>query len=517
MSSKTKPKIFLNKKRTLSIHSTNSTNKSEEPELKKGPWSEQEDQLLKKWVKANGPCNWTKCSDFIKGRSGKQCREHWNNSLDPQLTKGQWTSEEDLLIMVFYKKYGGSWKKIIPIFEKRTENSIKNRFFSQLRKIASKYHQTGKKEYSTKFGLETLLKFLEKGKEQAEQKFFSENIMKKKEFEEYVNKIDILVKNRKKGKKFIDLSILKNNNGQDANKFLELNEDEDEDGDEDEEEEYINKKQNMETPKKNKKRGRKKMEQKNAQKRKINTLKKTKSTEKTKDLSENEELNQINKETIEIKRSKSQIKDNIIKDEEKSVKGDNNIKQNNEENDIKNNKNEISQNDIKRKNTITNQSKDEKNKVRREGLISTRSTGLDENIKEKPFSFDKNTYKITPYKANNKDFKRKDTLEEYEKQNKRNECRPFRYKNYMLYGKAVINSQNYKDIKKNGFKEDFPFPSFDNLDLSNNNFINFKNNISQFEYDKSNIIETKEIKFVSPYMLRSRISFSKPLSKLIIN
>ena len=149
MSSKIKQKIFLQKKRTLSIHSKNLT-KNEEPELKKGPWSEQEDQLLIKWVKMNGPCNWTKCSDFIKGRSGKQCREHWNNSLDPQLTKGQWTAEEDLLIMVFYKKYGGSWKRIIPIFEKRTENSIKNRFFSQLRKIASKYHTNGKKEYSNK-------------------------------------------------------------------------------------------------------------------------------------------------------------------------------------------------------------------------------------------------------------------------------------------------------------------------------------------------------------------------------
>ena len=163
------------------------------------------------YLQKNGPCNWTKCSEFIKGRSGKQCREHWNNSLDPNLTKGQWKSEEDLLIMIFYEKYGGSWKKIIPIFPSRTENSIKNRFFSQLRKLASKVQQKGKKEYSSKFGLELLKKFLPQATELAKQKYFEETKTNDKELEQYVNKIDNLVKNRKKGIKFIDFDTLKNN------------------------------------------------------------------------------------------------------------------------------------------------------------------------------------------------------------------------------------------------------------------------------------------------------------------
>ena len=58
--------------------------------------------------------------------------------LNPELVKGEWTSEEDFLIMYFYEQCNGSWKKIIPLFNGRTENSIKNRFFSQLRKIATK-------------------------------------------------------------------------------------------------------------------------------------------------------------------------------------------------------------------------------------------------------------------------------------------------------------------------------------------------------------------------------------------
>ena len=249
MSSTKKTKIFLNNKRLVSNSSTkDSYNKNQI--LNKGPWSDKEDQLLKNWVDKHGPYNWTKCSEYIKGRSGKQCREHWNNSLDPNLLKGQWTSEEDLLIMIFYKKYDGSWKKIIPIFKKRTENSIKNRFFSQLRKIVSKNQQNGKKEYSTKFGLDVLKQYLPTATEIAKKKFFEEKKMNEKEFDEYVNKIDNMVKNRKKGNKFIDLKIIKENKK--YSNIIDINEEKDN---------YENE-ANLETAaKKKKRRGRKKLEQ----------------------------------------------------------------------------------------------------------------------------------------------------------------------------------------------------------------------------------------------------------------
>ena len=40
--------------------------------------------------------------------------------------------------MYFYEKCNYSWKKLVLLFNGRTENSIKNRFFSELRKIATK-------------------------------------------------------------------------------------------------------------------------------------------------------------------------------------------------------------------------------------------------------------------------------------------------------------------------------------------------------------------------------------------
>jgi len=79
----------------------------------KGPWSEEENKLLIEWVRKNGHKRWKKCEKIIPGRTSKQCREHWKNSLNPDLIKGFWSSEEDFLIMYFYEKCGGSWKKMI--------------------------------------------------------------------------------------------------------------------------------------------------------------------------------------------------------------------------------------------------------------------------------------------------------------------------------------------------------------------------------------------------------------------
>jgi len=224
-------KLFLQKKRSLTSKDLNNPPKHKKPLkeiITKGPWTLEEDQLLTNWIDKNGPKNWTKCAQSIPGRSGKQCREHWNNSLNSEIVKGNWSSEEDYFIMLFYKKFNGSWKKMIPIFKSRTENSIKNRFYSQLRKIASKFIKTGKKEYSTKFGLKTLLDYFGMGLEEAEKKYLKNNPITKTELEEYVNKIENLVKNKTKGEKFIELDELRKIYNKNLNDEIDINESEDE-------------------------------------------------------------------------------------------------------------------------------------------------------------------------------------------------------------------------------------------------------------------------------------------------
>jgi len=107
------------------------------PGLVKGPWTAEEDQKLITWVNENGPTKWAQCSNFITGRSGKQCRERWFNNLNPNVKKGNWTKEEDELIFELYQKHGSSWSKIAKLIPGRTENAIKNRFYSTLRKLAA--------------------------------------------------------------------------------------------------------------------------------------------------------------------------------------------------------------------------------------------------------------------------------------------------------------------------------------------------------------------------------------------
>ena len=212
----------INKKRYRSYSKKDSNNlqkskKQSKQIITKGQWSHNEDEILKEWVDKNGPKHWTKCALNIPGRTGKQCREHWNNSLNNEIIKGNWTVEEDYLIMVFYNKFNGSWKKMIPIFKSRTENSIKNRFFSQIRKIASKYIKTGKRVYSTKFGLDILLKYYEEGLDEAKTKYLKNNPMSEKELEEFINNIEILINSKPKEQKFIDFEQFRKNENNNSN------------------------------------------------------------------------------------------------------------------------------------------------------------------------------------------------------------------------------------------------------------------------------------------------------------
>ena len=162
--------------------------------LKRGQWSIYEDKLLKEWVQKIGPKKWELCGKFICGRSGKQCREHWSNCLNPELIKGEWTTEEDFLIMYFYEKCKGSWTKIIHLFKGRTENSIKNRFFSQLRKIATKDMTIEERKFASKIKLEDLKKFLNEALADAQTKFLEKYPMNQKELNDFLKKMKLKLK-----------------------------------------------------------------------------------------------------------------------------------------------------------------------------------------------------------------------------------------------------------------------------------------------------------------------------------
>ena len=391
---------FLQKKRSqIKSKDIETSPKKQKIKIKTGPWDEKEDKLLKQWVEKNGAYNWTKCAEYMKFRTAKQCREHWKNNLDFNLKVGQWTSEEDLLIMKFYKKYE-SWRKMIPMFEGRTENSIKNRFFSQLRKIVVKKRPTGRKEYGTKYGLEILKNYLDEGIKQAELKYYEENKnMTKEGFESYMLQIENSINNRKKGKKFIDLNSIKRKNYNKSKSKTDINIHEDE-----KEYNQMNleeKDENLETfntTTKNK-RGRKKAT--------LNNMFKT-----TKNIDEpiTREETTIPKDKPNFTKKKSKIivdEKNIIK-EEKIIEEENKTEKEKETEKINNDINNNNTNNIltrKMSRKLSKKLEEEKNKEN----INTKKENAFEDKFVRPQSYD-DEFRVTMPTLSNNELQRSESI-----------------------------------------------------------------------------------------------------------
>ncbi len=74
----------------------------------------------------------------IKNKSSKQCRERWINSLSPNINKGVWSEEEENILFSTQLKIGNKWSDLAKLLPGRSENDIKNHFYSKLRKYIRK-------------------------------------------------------------------------------------------------------------------------------------------------------------------------------------------------------------------------------------------------------------------------------------------------------------------------------------------------------------------------------------------
>ena len=119
------------------------------PDLVKGSWTRQEDQTIIDFVQKYGTRNWTKLAALLPGRIGKQCRERWRNHLDPSNNRDPWTPEEDALLIKYHEIYGNQWVKIASLIKGRSDNSIKNRWNSTLRKSSQSKDPVVRVQYST--------------------------------------------------------------------------------------------------------------------------------------------------------------------------------------------------------------------------------------------------------------------------------------------------------------------------------------------------------------------------------
>ncbi|KAK8880380.1 hypothetical protein M9Y10_003051 [Tritrichomonas musculus] len=91
-------------------------------------FTKDEDEKIRELVKKFGTKNWPVVAAFMKGRTAKQCRDRYSNYLIPGIFQGEWSKEEDELLIKLYKEIGSKWSVIQNYFPKRSSNSIKNRW-----------------------------------------------------------------------------------------------------------------------------------------------------------------------------------------------------------------------------------------------------------------------------------------------------------------------------------------------------------------------------------------------------
>jgi len=118
--------------------------KTVRPELihvKKGTWSDVEDEKLRSLVKEHTSTHGANLLGIWNGiardmgfeRNPKQCRERWMHFLDPSLKIGGWTVQEDHTLMRLYDEQGRKWSAIAKELPGRTAGRVKRRAESLLR------------------------------------------------------------------------------------------------------------------------------------------------------------------------------------------------------------------------------------------------------------------------------------------------------------------------------------------------------------------------------------------------
>ncbi|KAJ1269175.1 hypothetical protein BS78_07G190300 [Paspalum vaginatum] len=106
--------------------------------LRKGPWTAEEDMVLRRHVQEHGPRDWSSIrSNGLLPRTGKSCRLRWVNKLRPDLKTGcKFSAEEERVVLDLQAQFGNKWARIATYLPGRTDNDVKNFWSTRQKRLA---------------------------------------------------------------------------------------------------------------------------------------------------------------------------------------------------------------------------------------------------------------------------------------------------------------------------------------------------------------------------------------------
>ena len=100
----------------------------------------EEDEILRNLVAQYGKSDWCTIAGHFQNRSARQCRDRWKHYISPEVVTGNWTEEEEQLLLNQVQEIGQRWSTIAQLFPGRTDIGVKNHYIS----ITSRKNKDGR-------------------------------------------------------------------------------------------------------------------------------------------------------------------------------------------------------------------------------------------------------------------------------------------------------------------------------------------------------------------------------------
>lgn len=88
-------------------------------------FTHEDDELLIKLVKDMPGCSWSSIASHMNNKTPKQCRDRWNNYANPDLKHGNWTIDEEIILLQNFNNIGLKWSEMMKFLPRRSSNEIR--------------------------------------------------------------------------------------------------------------------------------------------------------------------------------------------------------------------------------------------------------------------------------------------------------------------------------------------------------------------------------------------------------